>query len=121
MATQTKDGVEWTYTYDANGMRTSRTSDTKSYEYVYSGDKLVQMTITDHTTSPETEQLLEFTYDAAGQPLTMTLDGIRYYYLLNIQGDVTGLTDEAGNLHLFCHYLGYGEGRYIAGTSHVCQ
>ncbi len=117
LATQTKNGVEWTYTYDANGMRTSRTSDTKSYSYVYSGDKLVQMTITDHTTTPETVQLLEFAYDAAGQPLMLTLDGTRYYYVLNIQGDVTGLVDEAGNIQILYYYEGYGEGHYLSDTS----
>ena len=115
MATQTKNGVEWTYTYDANGMRTSRSSDSKTYDYVYSGDKLVQMTITD--TTANTTQLLEFAYDAAGQPLTMTLDGTVYYYLLNIQGDVMGLVDGSGNLQAAFSYTAYGKAYSINNVS----
>ena len=117
LAAQTKGGVEWTYTYDANGMRTKRSSDSKTYEYVYSGDKLVQMTITDHTTSPETVQLMEFSYDAAGQPLTFTIDGVTYYYVLNIQGDVMGMVDGDGNLLYTMVYEGYGAGYYFSGGS----
>ena len=115
LASQTKGGVEWEYTYDANGMRTSRSSDSKSYEYVYSGDKLVQMTVTD--TTANTTQLLEFTYDAAGQPLTMTLDGVIYYYLLNIQGDVMGLVDGSGNLLAAFSYTAYGKAYSINNVS----
>lgn len=117
LASQTKSGVEWTYDYDANGMRTKRSSDSKTYEYIYSGDKLVQMTITDHTTSPETVQLVELFYDAAGQPLAMALDGVLYYYVLNIQGDVMGMVDSSGNLAISYNYEGYGAGYYVYDTS----
>ncbi len=117
LASQTKGGVEWEYTYDTGGLRTKRSSDSKTYEYVYMGDKLVQMTITDHTTSPETVQFMEFSYDAAGQPLTMTLDGVLYYYVLNIQGDVMGMVDGDGNLLYTMVYEGYGAGYYFSGGS----
>ena len=51
----------------------------------------------------------DFAYDAAGQPLTMTLDGTVYYYLLNIQGDVMGLVDGSGNLLAAFSYTAYGK------------
>ncbi len=117
LASQTKGSVEWEYTYNSAGLRTKRSSDSKTYEYVYSGDKLVQMTITDHTTSPETVQLMEFSYDAAGQPLTFTIDGVTYYYVLNIQGDVMGMVDGDGNLLYTMVYEGYGAGYYFSGGS----
>ena len=77
----------WSYTYDANGMRTSRTNGTKTYNYVYNGSQLVQMTVDNDT--------LYFTYGALG-PSTVTWNGTTYYYTLNAQGDVIGIFDDDG-------------------------
>ena len=35
----------WTFTYDADGMRTSRSSGSATYSYVYNGSQLSQMTV----------------------------------------------------------------------------
>ena len=110
-------GNTWNYTYDANGMRTKRTNGSTTYEYVYSGDKLVQVIATDHTTTPETVSVVEYAYDAAGQPLTMTLGNDVYYYVLNIQGDVMGLVDSSGTLMITYYYEGYGECYSLSNTS----
>ena len=84
------DGVTtWNYTYDANGMRTSRANGTKTYNYVYNGSQLVQMTVGNDT--------LHFTYGLLG-PTTVTWNGDTYYYALNGQGDVIGIFDEYGTL-----------------------
>ncbi len=82
-----KGNITWNYTYDANGMRTSRTNGTKTYNYVYNGSQLTQMTVGSDT--------LYFTYGAMG-PATVTWDGYTYYYVLNSQGDVTAILDEDG-------------------------
>ncbi len=84
----TDGDTTWSYTYDANGMRTSRTNGTKTYNYVYNGSQLTQMTVGNDT--------LYFTYGLLG-PTTVTWNGTTYYYALNIQGDVVGIYDEAGN------------------------
>ena len=110
-------GNTWDYTYDANGLRTKRTNGSTTYEYIYSGDKLVQVIATDHTTSPETVSVVEYAYDAAGQPLTMTLGNDVYYYVLNIQGDVMGLVDSSGTLMISYIYEGYGECYSLSNTS----
>ena len=72
----------WTFTYDANGMRTSRTDGTTTYKYVYNGSSLVQMTVGSNT--------LYFTSD------TVTFNGVTYYYVKNLQGDVTAIVDGSG-------------------------
>lgn len=72
----------WTFTYDANGMRTSRTDGTTTYKYVYNGGSLVQMTVGSNT--------LYFTSD------TVTYNGVTYYYVKNLQGDVTAIVDGSG-------------------------
>jgi RHS repeat-associated protein len=78
----------WSYTYDANGMRTSRSNGSTTYTYVYNGTQLVQMTKGSDT--------LYFTYGISG-PTTVTWNGTTYYYALNAQGDVIGILDGGGN------------------------
>ena len=77
----------WSYTYDANGMRTQRSNGTKTYNYVYNGSQLTQMTVGNDT--------LYFTYGVLG-PATVTWNGTTYYYALNAQGDVVGIYDNTG-------------------------
>ena len=98
----------WNYSYDANGMRTSRTDGTTTYTYVYNGGLLMQMTVGEH--------VLEFAYDASGTPMTVTLNGVTYYYLTNIQGDVVSIID--GNGALVAHYTYDAWGNPNAGSSH---
>lgn len=74
----------WTYTYDANGMRTSRTNGTVTYNYIYNGGQLVQMT--------KGTDVLYFDH-ATG---TVTWNGVTYYYVYNLQGDVIAILDSAG-------------------------
>jgi len=78
----------WNYTYDANGMRTSRSNGSTTYNYVYNGGQLTQMTKGSDT--------LYFTYGVLG-PTTVTWNGTTYYYALNAQGDVIGIFDDGGN------------------------
>ena len=84
--TLTRSGVTWTYEYNADGLRTARTSATKDYFYVYNGTQLTQVKVVDKTTN--TTNIVDLTYDAAGQPLTMTLDGVTYFYLLDATGEI---------------------------------
>ena len=63
-------------------MRTSRTDGTTTYKYVYNGGSLVQMTVGSNT--------LYFTSD------TVTFNGVIYYYVKNLQGDVTAIVDGSG-------------------------
>ena len=96
----------WYFTYDASGMRTSRTDGTTTYSYVYNGGLLSKMTVGEH--------VLEFAYDASGTPMTVTLDGVIYYYLTNIQGDVVSIVD--GNGTLVTHYTYDAWGRPLSSS-----
>ena len=103
--TSLSDGATtWTYTYDADGMRTQRTNGNTTYNYVYNGSQLVQMTADGHT--------LNFTYDADGMPLSVTLDGTVYYYITNIQGDVIGIRNANGSTELVYRYDAWGRLMY---------
>ena len=89
IATVKLDILDWTMEYDTSGQRTKRISDEKTYTYIYAGDKLMRMTVGD--------DVLDFSYDASGAPLTMTYNGTVYYYITNLQGDVTSLQQANGN------------------------
>ena len=79
----------WSFTYDADGMRTARSNGSRTYSYVYNGSSLSQMTVDGHT--------LRFSYDASGTPVSVTYDGTEYYYVVNLQGDVVAILNGSGN------------------------
>ena len=88
IATVKLDILDWTMEYNTSGQRTKRISDEKTYTYIYADDKLMRMTVGD--------DVLDFSYDASGAPLTMTYNGTVYYYITNLQGDVTSLQQANG-------------------------
>ena len=103
LVSMTENGATTTYTYDANGMRTGRTytkgSTTNTYQYFYSGDKLVRLIRNGVT--------VDFSYNG-NIPATMTFNGNTYYYLTNVQGDIIGLTDSTGKIVMGYLYEAYG-------------
>ena len=91
-------------------------STTTTYNYVYNGDKLSQMTV--GTAS------LTFTYDASGSPLSVIYDtntsdstaGSVYYYVTNIQGDVIAILDDSGDVIAEYTYDAWGNHISTTGT-----
>ena len=98
----------WSYTYDANGMRTQRSNGTTTYNYVYNGSTLSQMTVGSNT--------LGFAYDAGGVPVTVNYNGTNYYYITNLQGDITGIADGSGALVVSYTYDAWGNILTTTGT-----
>ena len=88
LATLTKDGKTWNFTYDADGMRTGRVYGNTYYKYAYNGGQLSWMDVIDN--------ILRFTYDASGKPVSVTYNGVLYYYVTNLQGDVVAILDSTG-------------------------
>ena len=89
IATVKLDTRDWQMEYNTSGLRTRRISDDKTYSYIYAGDKLMRMTVGD--------DILDFSYDANGAPLTMTYNGTVYYYITNLQGDVMAVESATGS------------------------
>ena len=101
----------WTYTYDANGMRTGRTcSNGYTYEYIYNGSQLSSVIING--------SVYRFTYDSTGIPLTMTSGNTVYYYVTNTQGDVTGILNSEGVQITTYVYDAWGK-MYASSTSPI--
>ena len=80
---------KYSYTYDENGIRTSKTVNgiTTSYN-TKDGVILYQTDGTD---------TLYFQYDTSGVPLGFIWNGTQYFYITNQMGDVISITDVQGN------------------------
>jgi RHS repeat-associated protein len=82
------NGLTATYKYDADGIRTEKTVNGVTTAYTLEGADVVFET--DGTNS------IWYTYDGDGVLVSMELNGVKYYYVFNLQGDVVGLTDGTG-------------------------
>ena len=101
-----------TYTYDSNGLRTSKTTGDDVTEYTYLGSSLVYQ-VTNKGQSDE--ESLYFYYDEAGiaafsyKSAEHPTDNGLYYYIRNPQGDILGIVDRTGTLIARYDYSAYGE------------
>ena len=91
----------WDFTYGADGLRKSMYNGTILYTYYYIDGRLSQMKVGGRT--------LRFTYDESGKPLYMTYMGTPYYYVTNLQGDVTEVLDADGNVVAYYIYDAWGK------------
>lgn len=101
LVSATRNGSSAYYTYDAGGVRRTKTVGNTSLTYEYTDGKLVSQT--------DGTNVWWFYYDADGTRLAMEYNGEMYYYVYNIVGDVKGMYDSAGNVVAKYSYSGYGE------------
>ena len=80
-------GTKTSYSYNADGIRTKKTTGSKTTEYFLNGDQILMMKTTDGTT----EDIIWFFYDSQGQRIGLCRNGTYMYYLYNVQGDVTAI------------------------------
>ena len=97
------------YTYNADGIRTSKTVNGVKHTYHLSGTQILSEEWTDRWN----RHVMVYIYDAAGQPIGMThfqdstlVD--TYLYEKNIQGDVVAVYDYAGDLVVRYAYNAWG-------------
>ena len=104
----TKGSSAYTFEYNADGLRTSKTVKGVKHNYYYSGTRLIAESWGEH--------LLVFTYDASGAPLGMryrsssyqanTWDS--YWYEKNLHGDIVAIYDNNGTKLLSYKYDAWG-------------
>ncbi len=106
LASFTQNGQTATYTYNDNGIRTSKTVNGHTINMVLSGNAIVRE-------SPRDGITLTYLYDESGH-----LYGVMraqsngtffYYYLYNAQGDVIGLVNDNGALVAQYEYDAWGK------------
>ena len=108
IATIKLDILDWEMEYNTSGIRTKRSSEEKTYNYIYAGDKLMRMTVGN--------DVLDFSYDTNGVPLTMTYNGTVYYYITNLQGDVIKMERADGSTGASYAYDAWGNILRMSGT-----
>ena len=92
---------KYSYTYDENGIRTSKTVNGKT-TYYNTKDGVI-LSQTDGTDT------LYFQYDSNGTPLGFVWNGTQYLYLTNQMGDVISITDANGNEIIQYEYDAWGK------------
>ena len=104
LASATVDGKQVSYTYDMSGVRTSKTVNGTTYNYMTLSGKVMRQQWGNKS--------LEFIYDDGNQPFAMIYnDGSTstlYYYVLNAQGDVIALLNANGTLAASYNYGAWG-------------
>ena len=92
MQSATKGNTTWTYTYNADGLRTGKSNGSTTYSYKWNENRQLSSMVCGTSSA-------WFYYDHEGKPLYMEYadgndecSGI-YRYILNLQGDVVGLYD----------------------------
>ena len=99
--TTASDGTNTvSYTYDADGLRTSKTVNSVEHTYYYAGGRLLRETFGGNT--------LDFFYDSNGNAYALKYNGILYYYITNLQGDVMSIVDGQGAVVASYNYDPYG-------------
>lgn len=76
--------------FDSNGMRTQKSVDGVKTNYYYdSSNNLFALTQGNDT--------LFFYYDNSGEVMSVSCNGTMYYYIKDLQGDITEIVDKDGN------------------------
>ena len=88
----TKGTLAVGYKYNDQGIRTRKTVNGTSTYYILQGSNIIA-----ETTS---RNRIDYRYDGNGKLLAIRWNGNEYYYVTNVQGDVTGLIDSTGALVL---------------------
>ena len=92
---------KYSYTYDENGIRTSKTVNGKT-TYYNTKDGVI-LSQTDGTDT------IYFQYDNNGAPLGFVWNGTQYLYLTNQMGDVISITDTSGTVVANYEYDAWGK------------
>jgi len=77
------------YTYNANGIRTSKTVDGIRHDFVLEGAKILRETWEDNTLIP--------LYDNSDSVCGIVYKGVSYFFLKNLQGDIVAITNCDGD------------------------
>ena len=92
-ATLTKGNTSVSYKYNSDGIRYEKTVNGVKHKYYLMGSTITAETIIDGNNTTK----IEYFYDSYG-PYGFSIDGTFYYYVKNLQGDVTQIRDENNNL-----------------------
>ena len=100
-----------TYTYNANGIRTSKTVNGVTHTYTLDGTKILKETWGENTLIP--------LYDNEESVCGIIYNGYAYYFLKNLQGDVIAIANSKGNVVANYTYDAWGECTIVSDTTGI--
>ena len=98
-----------TYTYNANGIRTSKTVDGVKHEYVLDGTKILREVWDGNTLIP--------LYDNEDGVCGIVYNGTPYYFVKNLQGDVIAIANARGEVVTRYSYDAWGVPTIVSDTA----
>ena len=107
LATATKNGVTSSYKYNIDGQRIQKTVGNVVYDYYYADGLLVRQTWGNN--------YIDFIYDESGI-FSFVYNGVQYYYIKNLQGDVVAIANSNGTILVEYAYDAWGDILSITGT-----
>ena len=102
------------YRYNADGIRVEKhitdksTGATEAHYYDYNGTMLICERWDNNT--------VWYLYDESGSPVGFTYNGTEYYYLKNMQGDITGIANANGTVVVEYSYDVWGKVLSVTGS-----
>jgi len=97
-----------TFEYNEDGLRQRKTCNNITTDYYYNGSVLIGM--------QRGQSKFLFSYDAAGNAVSVKFNGTEYYYLRNAQGDIVKLIDANGTPVVEYTYDTWGKKVTTTGT-----
>jgi RHS repeat-associated protein len=104
--------AEISYNYNANGYRTSKSITKGTSSKQFTNELIDSLVISEKivkiVNSVQTTQTIFYYYDTDGTLIGFNLNLEDYFYINNIQGDITGIVDVDGNVIVKYDYDSYG-------------
>ena len=110
LATAVKGSTSVSFKYGADGLRIQKTVGSTVYNYYYADGLLTRQTW-------GTNNYIDFLYDESGMVYSCVYNGAQYYYVRNLQGDVTHLLNANGSVAVTYSYDAWGKCTVTSGAS----
>lgn len=108
LSTLSGNGTTASYTYNEQGVRTSKTVNSAVTNFSYNGSLLMAQV------TSSVKQL--YSCDASGQLVSVNYNGTEYYYMCNGQNDIVGLMGKAGAVVVSYSRDAWGKLLSVSGT-----
>ena len=103
------DDIIYSYTYNEDGIRTSKTVNNVTTTYYLDGTNIIEQ-ITGDT-------VLHFHYDSNDEIIGFTYNEADYFYVKNAMSDIIGIVDDSGNLIASYVYDAWGKVLSVTGSN----
>ena len=113
MATFSDGTTTTSYKYNEDGVRTSKTVGSTKTEFFVDGTTILAQKTGNDTTA--------FYYDANGKRIAFKYDDNMYYYVYNLQGDVTHIINAYGDIVGTYEYDAWGQIANLSSLTAIAQ